>query len=632
MIELALNTVAKYFGANLILSNITFEVHQGERVGLVGRNGSGKSTILKLISGLEPIDKGNIAIRKGATIGYLEQIPSYNEEYTVKEVLNLAFKDLMQLEKHMAELEKSMKTLAGEELSKILKQYSSSQEKYEVLGGYEKEEKFNRICKGLKFADEFLDKQFSLLSGGEKTTVMLGKILLENPDILLLDEPTNHLDMDSLDWLENYLKEYKGTVVIVSHDRYFLDSAVSKIVEIEDLESKTYVGNYSEFIRQKEENITLELESYKEQQKKVQAMEDSIKTLRDWANRSGNEKFYRRAASMQKRLDKMEKADRPNTEKQNMKLNLKSSGRSGEETIKLEGACKNFYDKVLFYDANLLVTYGERVALIGPNGSGKSTMIRILLGEESITQGKIQLGTSVKVAYLPQNISFNDESQTILQYFREDINILEGKAREYLAKFMFFGESVFKKVGSLSGGEKTRLKLSKLLYEDVNLLILDEPTNHLDIDSIETLEEALMDFKGTIFFISHDRYFINKLCSRIVALEDKKFVSYLGNYDYYKVKKNEGVKWPEDREIAKIELKEEKQKKVKPINETKKKDTALKSLEKKISKLEQEISELNIKINSLGSDYVELSKCTSQKEKIEKELEKLMEEWMELSS
>lgn len=621
MIELSLNGVIKYFGANLILSNITFEMHQGERVGLVGRNGSGKSTVLKLISGLEPIDKGNMAIRKGAKVGYLEQIPNYKDEYTASKVLNLAFKDLIDIEENMISLEKKMRDLDKEELDKTLKLYSNMQQQYEVMGGYEKEEKLNKICNGLKFTNEFLNKKFSLLSGGEKTTVMLGKILLENPDILLLDEPTNHLDMDSLDWLESYLKEYRGTVLIVSHDRYFLDSIVSKIVEIENLESKTYIGNYSNFMRQKEENVKLELEVYKEQQKKVGSMENSIKTLRDWANRSGNEKFFRRAASMQKRLDKMEKVDRPNTQKQNMKLNLINSERSGGEVVKLEEAYKSFDDKILFDNADLLVTYGERVALIGPNGSGKSTIMKILLGEESINKGKVELGTNVKVAYLPQNITFKDETQTVLQYFREDIDILEGKAREYLSKFMFFGESVFKKVKNLSGGEKTRLKLSKLLYKDINLLILDEPTNHLDIDSIETLEEALTDFKGTIFFISHDRYFINTICDRIVALENKKLISYMGNYNYYKVKRAELKERQE-------EIKEKKPKKIREINDIKKREIETKKIEKKINKLEQAMAELDIKINSLDSDYIELSKCTSQKETIENELEALMEEWI----
>lgn len=621
MIELSLNGVMKYFGANLILSNITFEIHQGERVGLVGRNGSGKSTVLKLISGLEPIDKGNMAIRKGTKIGYLEQIPNYKDGYTTREVLNLAFKDLMEIEENMINLEKKMRNLENEELDKILKLYSNMQQWYEVMGGYEKEEKLSKICNGLKFTNEFLNKQFSLLSGGEKTTVMLGKILLENPDILLLDEPTNHLDMDSLDWLESYLKEYKGTVLIVSHDRYFLDSVVSKIVEIEDLESKTYMGNYSDFVRKKEENIKLELEAYKEQQKKVGDMENSIKTLRDWANRSGNEKFFRRAASMQKRLDRIEKVDKPNTQKQNMKLNLINSERSGGEVVKIEDACKSFDDKILFHNANLLVAYGERVALIGANGTGKSTIMKILLREEGVSKGKVELGANVKAAYLPQNIIFQDEAQTVLQYFREDIDILEGKAREYLSKFMFFGESVFKKVKSLSGGEKTRLKLSKLLYEDINLLILDEPTNHLDIDSIETLEEALKDFKGTIFFISHDRYFINKICNRIVALENKQLSSYMGNYDYYKIKRSELKERQE-------EIKEKKPKKIREINEVKKKEIETQKIEKKIDKLEQEIAKLDIKINSLGSDYMELSKCASQKEDFENELEELMEEWI----
>ncbi|WP_097027029.1 ribosomal protection-like ABC-F family protein [Clostridium peptidivorans] len=621
MIELSLNEVMKYFGANLILSNITFEIHQGERVGLVGRNGSGKSTVLKLISGLEPIDKGDMAIRKGTKIGYLEQIPNYKDGYTTRKVLNLAFKDLMEIEENMINLEKKMRNLENEELDKILKLYSNMQQRYEIMGGYEKEEKLSKICNGLKFTNEFLNKQFSLLSGGEKTTVMLGKILLENPNILLLDEPTNHLDMDSLDWLESYLKEYKGTVLIVSHDRYFLDSVVSKIVEIEDLESKTYMGNYSDFLRQKEENIKLELEAYKEQQKKVGAMENSIKTLRDWANRSGNEKFFRRAASMQKRLDKIEKVDKPNTQKQNMKLNLINSERSGGEAVKIEGACKSFDDKILFHNANLLVAYGERVALIGANGSGKSTIMKVLLREEGVSKGKVELGANVKAAYLPQNIIFKDEAQTVIQYFRDDIDILEGKAREYLSKFMFFGESVFKKVKSLSGGEKTRLKLSKLLYEDINLLILDEPTNHLDIDSIEILEDALIDFKGTIFFISHDRYFINKICNRIVALENKQLSSYMGNYDYYKIKRSELKERQE-------EIKEKKPKKIREINEVKKKEIETKKIEKKINKLEQEISEVDIKINSLCSDYIELSKYASQKVILEKELEGLMEEWI----
>lgn len=627
MIGLSLNSVVKYFGANLTLKNITFEVQQGERVGLVGRNGCGKSTILKIISGIEKADSGNIAIRRGAVIGYLEQMPKYDEGCTVNEVINLAFSHLENMEQQMLELEKKMEAYEGAELERVLKQYSDIQQKYETAGGYGKQEKFSKVCEGLKFDESFLRKVFSMLSGGEKTTVILGKILLENPDILLLDEPTNHLDMEALEWLEEYLKEYKGTVIIVSHDRYFLDSVVSKIIEVEDLESTTYKGNYSAYVKEKEENMLLQFANYKEQQKKINDMEEAIKSLRDWAIRADNKKFFRRAASMQKRLDKMDKVDRPNLEKQNMRLNFITNGRSGGEVIKVEGASKSFEDKVLFEDGEFLIRYKERSALIGPNGCGKSTLLKLLLKEEAIDKGTVELGANVKAAYLPQNITFEDEDMTVLECFRADIEILEGKAREYLSKFMFFGESVFKKVGNLSGGEKTRLKLSKLLYEDINLLILDEPTNHLDIDSIETLEEALEDFEGTIFFISHDRYFINKISDRIIELENKKFNNYLGNYDYYKIKKKESKQGEKEDKIIKKE-KVQRTKNARPLEETKKKEADRIKLEEDIAKLEEEIREIDNKMNALAADYEELNKCYSRKEQLQNELEKVMEEWI----
>lgn len=629
MIELSLNNVVKYFGANLILNNISFEIQQGERVGIVGRNGSGKSTILKLISGNEKLDSGNIAIRRTASIGYLEQLPQYEEGSTVYSILNLAFNDLDKIENEMLILEKKMENAEGQNLEKVLKQYSEMQQRYETAGGYSKREKLSKVCEGLKFEDSFLKSQFSILSGGEKTTVMLGKILLQNPDILLLDEPTNHLDVESLEWLEEYLKEYKGTVIIVSHDRYFLDSLALKIIEIEEHESVTYQGNYSQYIKQKEENMLLQFENYKEQQKKINAMEEAIKNLRDWAIRADNNKFFRRAASMEKRLEKMDKVDKPLLEKQNMKINFINSGRSGGEVIKVEAAAKKFGDKVLFENGEFLIRYKERVALIGANGSGKSTMLKLLLKTEELDRGIVELGASVKLAYLPQNIIFNNEEMTVLECFRDNIEILEGKGREYLSKFMFFGESVFKKVNTLSGGEKTRLMLSKLLYEDINLLILDEPTNHLDIDSIETLEEALEEFQGTIFFISHDRYFVNKISDRVIALEDKKFNSYLGNYDYYKLKKKEKIKLEKEN----TDLKKERIKREKPIRseeEARKKEAKRNKLEETVSVLEAEIKELEEKMNTLGSNYEEVNKCFSRKEELQKELEEAMNEWINL--
>jgi ATPase subunit of ABC transporter with duplicated ATPase domains len=434
----------------------------------------------------------------------------------------------------MHQLEKSMESSEGLELKKILAKYSELVQRYEAKGGYEAGEKLNKICKGLKFEDSFLNQDFNQLSGGEKTTVILGKILIDTPDVLLLDEPTNHLDMDSVEWLEAYIKNYKGIIIVVSHDRYFLDHTVTKIIEVEDKECETYQGNYSEYVIQKEENLRIQFNHYKEQNKKVNDLEQSIKELRDWAMRANNKKFFSRAASMQIKLDKMERVDKPVMEKQTMKMNIKAGERSGNVVISAAKLSKSFGNKTIFKEAEMLVRYGERVAFIGPNGSGKTTFLKMLLGDLPPDNGEISLGANVRMAYLPQNLAFEDEELTMLDYFRDDISILEGKAREHLAKFMFYGATVFKKIRLLSGGEKVRLKLSKLLYQDVNLLILDEPTNHLDTASIESIEEDLSGFKGTIFFISHDRYFINKVSERTIEIEDSRLVSYLGNYDYYK--------------------------------------------------------------------------------------------------
>ncbi|ERI93684.1 ABC transporter, ATP-binding protein [Clostridiales bacterium oral taxon 876 str. F0540] len=642
MFELSLNGIKKYMEATLVLKNITFQVYSGEKVGIVGVNGSGKTTILKLIAGVLPMnywpgypqtsspgyDEGLIMKPKEATCAYLEQIPEYPEGLKVIEVLNLAFEEVHSIEVEMRKLEEKMRISEGDELNKALDQYSRLTQLYEVKGGYDMQEKLSRVCKGLKFEDSFLNKDFSLLSGGEKTTVVLGKLLIDNPDILLLDEPTNHLDMDSIEWLEGYLKNYKGIVIIVSHDRYFLDNVVNKIIEIEDMECITYKGNYSSYVAQKEENLRIQFENYREQQKKINAMEKTIKDLRDWAMRADNNKFFRRAASMQIKLEKMEKIDRPALEKRNMKLNLKAAQRSGNETVKAEGLYKSFEDKVIFKNAGLLVNYGERVALIGPNGSGKTTFLKMLLGEEIPDSGKVELGASVMAAYLPQRITFKNEELTVLDCFREDIYILEGKAREYLSKFMFYGSTVFKKVKFLSGGEKIRLKLAKLLYEDINLLILDEPTNHLDIDSIETIEEALEDFKGTIFFISHDRYFINKIGERVIAIEDNAFKSYLGSYDYYKSIKDE----QKQQLIKEPVIKVEKPKKPKTVDENKKREVEKAKVEARVENLEDEIKELDLAMSVIGLDYEELNKLFCRKEELSKELEGAMEMWLSFNS
>lgn len=648
MFELSLVNVKKYMEATLVLKNINFQVYSGEKVGIVGVNGSGKTTVLKLIAGILPMDycvgypgatspgydEGFINKPSGVTCAYLEQIPQYENGIKVIDVLKMAFSEVYEIEEKMHKLEDEMKVLKGEELERSLKQYSRLVQSYEVKGGYNTEEKLAKICTGLKFTQNFLDKEFNLLSGGEKTTVILGKLLMDNPDILLLDEPTNHLDMDSIEWLERYLNNYDGIVIIVSHDRYFLDNVVSKIIEIEDMESKTYKGNYSSYVKQKEEKLLEQMHNYKEQQKEIKSMESTIKDLRDWAIRADNSKFFKRAASMEKRLERMksnEDAQKPKIENKTMKLNFKNSERSGEETIKAKGLCKSYIDRVIFNEADLLINFKERVALVGPNGSGKTTFLKMLLGEEAPDKGTVELGANVKVGYLPQVITFDNEEYTVIQAFRDDISILEGQAREYLSKFMFFGNSVFKKVKALSGGERIRLKLSMLLYEDINLLILDEPTNHLDIDSIETLEEALEEFKGTIFFISHDRYFINKIGERIIVIEDNKFKSYLGNYDYYK-EIQDRVKLEKEINDLQKEKVIKKEKKKKEIDEVKKRENEIKKLEIKIQKLEKELEGIELTMSNLELNYEELNELFSKKEELSEELEKVMEEWIELNS
>ncbi|MFS0779231.1 ABC-F type ribosomal protection protein [Neobacillus sp. 3P2-tot-E-2] len=632
MLEMKLHGVKKFMEATLVVNNISFEAYEGDKVGIVGANGSGKSTILKLIAGIEKMhyypgypktsspgyDEGLINLPRGASKAYLEQSPVYPEGLRVIDVLNLAFEEIVSIESQMRELEDQMKTLEDKALEKALNKYSDLVQLFEVKGGYEREEKLSKVCTGLNFTYSFLDKDFDLLSGGEKTTVVLGKLLIHNPDILLLDEPTNHLDMEAIEWLEGYLKSYKGIVIIVSHDRYFLDNVVNKIVEIEDMESISYKGNYSSYVIQKEENMRIQYEHFREQQKKVNNMESQVKSLRDWALRADNNKFFRRAASIQKKLDKMERIDKPIFERKNMILDLKVAQRSGNETIKAIELSKSYQDKVIFKDANLMIHYGERAGLVGPNGSGKTTFLKILLGEEQPDKGVVELGANVMAAYLPQKITFKNEEHTVLEAFREDISILEGKAREYLAKFMFFKKSPLKKVKHLSGGERIRLKLAMLLYQDINLLILDEPTNHLDIDSIETLEEALEDFKGTIFFISHDRYFINKIAERVIALEDYGFKSYQGNYDYYKSQQ------PKEVPIVNREKDKKQRIKTESLNQEELSANAL----TRIESLEKGIKAIDLAMSDDQIEYDELTILYSKKIELSKELDSVMELWL----
>jgi len=630
MIELALKEVEKYFGGNRIFSNISFEVHNNGRVGLIGKNGSGKTTIFKIIAGVENKDNGSISIRKNSKVGYLEQIPDYPKHFKVIDVLKTAFQIQYEINKELKVIELQMASLNGNELECVLRKYGELNELYQAEGGYEIEEKMSKVCTGLKFEEESLDREFMTLSGGEKTIVMLGKILLENPEILLLDEPSNHLDVTSIEWLENYLKSYKGTVIIISHDRYFLDRVVTKIVEIEEGETFLYNGNYSYYVIEKQRRIFEEFEEYKDQQKKIKAMEKAIKKLREWATQGDNEKFFKRAESMQKRLDKVERVDKPIINQAKIKLDFAKTDRSGTDVVSLKGVCKNFGDKKVLEDLYLDVRNSECTALIGSNGSGKSTIIKIILGEVIPDKGEVKLGSNIKIGYLPQNITFDNEELTVLDVFREGITVSEGEARGILAKFLFYGERVFKKVKNLSGGEKSRLKLCILIQNDINLLILDEPTNHLDIDSREMLEEALLIFSGTILFISHDRFFINKLSKRILEIEDKKIIIYNGDYEYYREKKNQSkqakTEMPKDVKIKKQH------------HETPNKSISnnklirVEKLENTVQKLEEKIRGIDNEMNNKGSEYEKLLELGQEKEKIQDELDIIVEKWMELEN
>lgn len=637
MIALALNSIRKFYGATKVLENISFEVQEGEKAGIVGKNGSGKSTLLKLIMGLEGEYSGSISIKKSASLGYVDQLPSFEDNVTVNDVLNDAFKAQYSILKDIRSLELSMADLKDKQLEAALNKYQALQQKYESLGGYETEEKLSKITTGLNFSDEFIHRNFNSLSGGEKTTVLLGKVLLQSPDILLLDEPSNHLDIKSIEWLEEFILNYKGTAIIVSHDRYFLDRTVTKIIEIEDMKSNVYPGSYSKYVKQKETALALQLQSYENQQKKITHMEEAVKRFRTWAAAADNAAMYKKAFNMEKRIDKMEKVDKPKLRDDKLKLTLSLGQRSGNDVIFLENACKAFGSKTILNNAALDFKYGEKLALIGDNGCGKSTLIKIILScfnennpetDYTLDSGTIKLGSGIKLGYMPQEITFKNEDFSVLECFREDITYPEGKAREYLAKFLFYGETVYKKVKGLSGGERSRLLLSKLLFNEINLLILDEPTNHLDIPSREALEETLLQFEGSIFFVSHDRYFINTLCDKVVELSEGKLTGYEGNYEYYKEKKRQkaDLKMP----VKKNKSENEKPAKDKTENNNKKSEARSLLLEKEINSLESEISELD-ETMSITTDYKKLNELFSKKEELSKNLESYMEEWLELS-
>ncbi|PTM57710.1 ribosomal protection-like ABC-F family protein [Desmospora activa] len=545
MIVCAANRVGKMWGGNWIFQDLSLEIREGERIGLVGPNGCGKSTLLRLLSGEDPPDQGDLFYGKGVQVGYLRQIPVQDEEKRVEQVLRSAFADLIDLGRKMEQLETEMSdpTLSTQELERILNRYQSCQEEWERRGGYEMEAKMERVVQGLHLPSGMLESPFHRLSGGEKTKVELGRVLLQEPELLLLDEPTNHLDLRAMEWLEETIRQHRGAVVVVSHDRYFLDRIATAIVDLENGECVRYPDcGYTAFVKRKEERLLAEFHAYQEQQKKIKKMKEAIKRLRQWAHQGDNEKMYRRAASMEKALERIEKIQRPQLERKKIDLTFAVGERSGQEVFRCQEVYKEFGERTVLEDVNLQIRFGEKAAIIGENGSGKSTLLKILLGEMEPDLGDAVQGPSVHVGYLSQQGWEGDGETTVVDAFREEVAVDEGKARQLLARFLFYGYAVFRKVKDLSGGERMRLRLAQLMHQDLNALVLDEPTNHLDIDSREVLEEALAEFPGSIIAVSHDRYFLNKLFAPTYWLQQGTLTRFEGNYDEMKAEwKRRGI-------------------------------------------------------------------------------------------
>ncbi|MDC0762000.1 ABC-F type ribosomal protection protein [Brevibacillus sp. AG] len=638
MIIVATQQLQKSYGADPVLQDITLEIKAGERVGIVGPNGAGKTTLFKLLAGIEGPDSGELFRAKGTIWAYLPQTPQYPAEWTGTDVVASAFADVIKLQEQMRELEQQMGVLYEneQELNRLMLRYQKLQDEFEQRDGYQWETKMTQVTQGLGVSAELLATPFAQLSGGEKTKAGLAKLLCQQSDVLLLDEPTNHLDVESMEWLEEFLKNYQGTILIISHDRYFLDAVVTSVYHVDGGEAEFYIGNYSAFATEREERLLRQFAAYQEQQKQIKKMKETIKRLKEWGNRSNppNEAFHRRAKSMEKALARIERIERPKMEADRMGLQFMKTDRSGQDVLKATGVQKTFGGKQLFADASFLLRYGERKALLGPNGCGKSTLIRMLLGEVEPDVGTLKIGSSVKVGYLSQQALEGDQNQRLIDVFREVARVTEPEARHLLARFMFYGEQVFKRIGQLSGGERMRLRLAQMMHQEINLLILDEPTNHLDIEARETLEEALADFHGSLFIISHDRYFLQKMADGVFWVENKRLVHDVGTYEEAREKQKQRIA----ARASKLEELERKQPAVKQVQETAVTNATAKrpnpyklaELEQKIALLEERKGELTALLQSEGADYEQLVAWQQSINQVQQEIEGTFSAWMEL--
>lgn len=627
MTDISIQNLVKAFEQDKnILDGLSFDVLEGERVGILGKNGAGKTTLFRIFTGEVRPDEGAVSIANGKRLGLISQIPVYPEGYTVEDVLKTAHERVFTLEAKMAAL--SEKMASSNDLA-LMREYDRAAAEYESLGGYNAETERNRVANGLEISTDMRARLFSELSGGEKTRVNLARLIIEDTDILLLDEPTNHLDLRATEWLEEYLQRFRGTVLAISHDRYFLDRTVTRCVEIQDGKAEFYSGNYSFYAEEKRRRYEEKRKRYEKEQAKVKQLTESAERLHLWAF-MGNDALHKRAFSMEKRIEKLQQTEKPQSEKL-LKLRFSERDFEGDEVLVLDGVQKSFGDRTLFSDLELLVEGSERIALLGDNGTGKSTLIKMIMGEEVPDAGYIRLGPSVKAAYLPQIIRFDHPERSLLDSLLYSERITPQAARTRLGSFRFSGEDVFKPVSALSGGEQSRLRLCMLMREEVNFLILDEPTNHLDIQSREWIEEAVEGYGGALLFVSHDRYFIEKFATRIWMLENGKITDFRGSFSEYRAWK------ARQEELAQAEKAKEPLKPKAPRLPHKagangaSNEKLLQKTEREIERLEAQLSEFEAQYEKHASDYKKLMELDEQKADLQAKLDEAYEKWDELS-
>ncbi len=626
---LSCRDICKEFPENMVLSHVSFHLEDREKAALVGINGAGKTTLLRIIAGEISADAGEVVFAKGKTFGYLPQNAGLSSNNTIYDELLSVREDLISLERRLKELELAIAEGADEAL---MEQYSLLTHRFETDGGYLYKSTLTGVLKGLGFTEEEFSKPVSTLSGGQKTRVALGKLLLLSPDLIILDEPTNHLDMHSIVWLENYLLNYKGAVLVVSHDRYFLDKIAGSVIELEQSRATSFSGSYSDYAAKKEQLRAARLHAYMNQQKELRRQEEVIEKLRSF----NREKSVKRAESREKQLNKVEILEKPAEVKSDMRLVLTPRLQSGNDVLTVEGLSKSFGSQILFENAAFSLKRGEHVAIIGDNGTGKTTLLKILNGLLPADSGTFRLGANVEIGYYDQEHHVLHPEKTLFEEISDEYPYLSNtEIRNVLAAFLFTGEEVFKQIKDLSGGEKGRVSLAKLMLGNANFLILDEPTNHLDIQSKEILEDALNSYEGTVLYVSHDRYFINRTASRILELSDSSFLNYLGNYDYYLEKKvlpsptAPLPSRPEPESASKLDWQQQKEEQAR----LRKKENDLKKCEEAISDLEARQNGLAEEMNrpEIAADAVKLQEIAKEQAGISKELEKLYEEWEKLA-